>query len=91
MEYWLCVLDEVSDQTGIVFSDDQRKTAAGILESAASVRGEYQSHSEPAPDPVVVATGHDRKQAWWEDPSKLCGSDWVLARQIHELIGSRYA
>lgn len=91
MEYWLCVVDELSDQIGVEFSTEQRETAAGILKSAASVRSDYQSHSEPVSVSPAKERSPERTPAWWEDTSKLCGSDWVLAKQIHQLIGSRYA
>lgn len=90
MEYWLCVIDELADQTGIVIPDDKRETAAGILKSAASVHGDYSTHHEPSRPPEAPARPAERKRAWWEDLSTLSGSDWVLAQQIHRLIGSRY-
>lgn len=89
--FWLSVIDEMVDQTGIEMSGEQRETATSILQSAASVQGEYSSHSEPSREPVAVQRQPERKQAWWEDVSKLSGSDWVLARQIHRMIASRHA
>lgn len=89
MDYWLAVLDEVIDQTGVEFSDDQKIVAADLIKSAASVHGEYSHHQEPAPAPPKAIVP-ERKSAWWEDVSQLSGSDWVLANQIHALIGSRY-
>lgn len=90
MDYWLSVLDEIVEQTGISMTSDQLDQAAAMLSSAASVHGEYGSHSEPAPkaDPVIVS---ERPRAWWEDRSQLVGSDYVLAGQIQRLIASRFS
>lgn len=90
MEYWLSVVDELADQTGVDFCHAQRMTAASILESAASVHGEYSAHSEPPPSPSKAEPRQERHQSWWEDVSVLSGSDWVLAKQIHNLIASRH-
>lgn len=90
MEYWLAVLDELSDQTGLDVPSDKRELAAGILQSASSVHSDYSAPAECPRAPVERRTP-DRKQAWWEDVSQLSGSDWVLARQIHALIASRHA
>lgn len=90
MEYWLSVLDEIVDQTGIAITSDQAQKAAGMIASAASVHGEYTYHSEPTPD-VKPEQKSEQKRAWWEDRSNLVGSDYVLAGQIQHLIASRYS
>ena len=90
MEYWLSVIDEMADQTGVDFSDAQRTIAATVLRSAASVHSEYSAPSEPVREPAVKPSAEERPQGWWEDTSKLCGSEWVLAKQIQTLIASRY-
>ena len=89
MDYWLSVLDEIVDQTGISLTSDQMDQAAAMLERAASVHGEYTSHSEPASRPAPVKEPESAR-AWWEDRSQLVGSDWVLAGQIQHMINSRY-
>jgi hypothetical protein len=91
MEYWLSVVDELADQIGIVLSEEKRDIAASIIQSAASVHGEYSSHSEPERKLAPTERRAEPKRAWWEDVSNLSGSDWVLARQIHNLIASRHA
>ncbi len=88
-EYWNLVVDEISDQTGISFTNEQREVAADLISRAVSVHGEYSSHYEPSPAPQKLVAP-ERKAAWWEDTSELVGSDWVLARQIHHLIASRH-
>ena len=88
MEYWLAIADELADRLGIEFCAAKRNEAAGIMKSAAEVRSDYSYGGDrpvsPAPPPV-----EERKAAWWEDTSKLCGSDWAIANQIHSLINSR--
>lgn len=90
MDYWLSVLDEIVDQTGISMTSDQMDQAAAMLSSAASVHGEYNSQSEPAPKAAPVDVP-EKPRAWWEDRSQLVGSDYVLAGQIQNLIASRYS
>lgn len=90
-EFWIEAVSEALEVEGVSANYEQTVAIASWMESACNCHIEYSSPPvEPQKPEAKAKAQPEQKQEWWRDTSQLCGSDWVLANQIHELINSRY-
>lgn len=87
-EYWEISIPAMLEKAGIKATSEQVALLVDFWQGASLVQQDYEAPTE-RPEPAKPLTKILEKKEWWRDTSNLCGSDWVIAKQIHALIASR--